>query len=1530
MWFKKTIDEVEDYPLPGTERAMDAHAAVYAMAAAASDAVVVHAVPETTEMTGPLKTLASQAYGPVSDLPVIIRQVEGLQPLTALVTGYAMAGLRATALVGELTSAHDALYAMAGKRLPCVINMICRAVHRQAGVLHGGHDGYYGVADAGFFQLFARNVQEATDFTMIAHRIAELTLTPGLCACDLYETSHSVQTVRLPDRDLIRLYLGRSGDEIDTPTPAQSVLYGARRRRIPRLMDPDHPAGIGSIQGEESYFRALAASRTFFASHIEEITHRAMQEFRALTGRFYGPLSGYHADDADILVIAQGAVVEALEAVVDHLRSNERVKAGVVNLSLFRPFPGARLTHLLKGKKAVTILERVDQPLAEDQPLAREVRSAIDKAVENGHAGDDTGLYNAYAAYRKSGDRPQVFSGTYGVGGALPTFGDLLAVFRNMLPAGSRKKRFYTGIDFDRSHRRFPHLQTLQQRLHLNYPGLSDLSLPGVENGSPPDASGQWVLLHALSSQGGLFAGNLFAQALADALHRRVRTFPQGGLEPGLQTARMTIAHTGTDRVIAATPDTPDTLLISSYKILDTLPWVGAIREGGTVIVESNRSPEDLWQGLSGRTIREIRTHAVRLYVIDARTIAHETASNPSFIDQLAVWALLGAYLRTSSQISEGDAEQVRTHLRARLDTLLHPAHYLVEDIETVITRGADECVELPWTSWKTPAHPETESAAPWTVRQATLWDGTVFDLTRFWHSVGYFYDNGMSEETLIDPYLATGIVPGRSSAFRDMTPYRTRLPHWLPENCTGCSLCWTYCPDSALPSTIQSASSLIRTGMDACGKNAGMVQMQRIIDPLAKQVDRLIAGDGLHQYTTLGPVMKDAFDQLLERMAPPDHIREALTEEFQHVYDLLASAPVARTEAFFDTPYKRDRRGRLLSIFLNPLSCTGCGICVEVCPEQAFVWTEQTPERLEQCHRHRQFQRMLPEIPDDLLDTLLSTTDPQTLTRRLLADAPYHSVVGGGALTGHGVKIAVHLLTATIESVMRLRFKAHIDKLSRLVERLEDKIQGRVADTLKINDFEQFGQRLSRLSGGDLTGQKLVELIGDETENVGAAQLQRLNDLLNRLREQRRRYLDGAGGTGRARMIMTIDPGNASYGNETYPYNPYPHPWVCHLPGEAPALAEGIFEGLVRSLAEEVKTCRLVELELNDAYVPAEHDALFAAGDGRFFNGDEWALVPPVLVLGHTGVTRWEDISRLLSSPYPIKIALLNTQGLVINDRTVVRQEEDPGILALRRRDVFVLQTTIGNPGHGMQGIIEGLNQPYPALFHIYAPDPSTNGIAPEKVVDQAQLAFRSRAFPLFRFSPKSDPLLTLAENPEPDRTWTPWEMTVTEPSGVVSSFAVPLTVADWAFREARFRDCFRLVSRGDLNDRMKPVPEYLDLDSEHREGMDAYIHVTDAHGRHFLAIISSAMISAVEDRQTLWKELQELAAADAGLHVRGVTPAAQPRTEPGTMPNAEYDRVAYQRLTERLLRLCGYGRDTDFFNRSLRQFLSEDRRDA
>lgn len=1509
MRWRKAKPE-ENYPHTGRMDALDGLSAAGTFEKQACDAIVTET---STALDGLTRTVRP-------DRGAFTTQTSDPARAIATAAGLTAAGARASAFVTHLAGARPELTAAAGKHLPFLVHLVCRAMTRQASSSNAGHDDYHAAGDTGCFTFFAANAQQAADFAAIARRVAERSLTPGICAQDLYETSHSVQNLNILDERFVQEYLGASDDTITSPTPAQAVAFGEDRRRVPVLLDPDRPAGVGGTQDRDSYQRAIAAGQTFFAAHIDAIIDEAFEEFGRLTGRSYGKISSYAVADAEYVVVGQGSIIDDLRNAVDYVRETDKIKVGVIGIHVARPFPGREIARLLKGKRAVTVLERTDASLSEDRPLVIQIRTAFDKALDNGAARDEA-PYPGYESYRLD-DKPQIFSGAYGVGAGNPSASHLVAVFRNMLPTAGRRRRFFLDTESAPDTSRFPHLETLSQQLAKSYPEQSLHSLPAADNVQMPPSGADAMHIYALSAQGALEAVDVAARTLAVDMGLYVRTLPEGGLSPALHPARITLAFAA--ELPSKWPTTANAALVSGEQLIGNVLSESFIENGGTVVVETNRAPAEVWAALPPRVTRWFREKNLRLLVIDARRIATEIASHSGTIDQLAVWALLGAWIERCPHASSLELGLFSDGLEVRIANMIGAEHPLVNDIPRAVQRGAAEAVEVAQTSGEEKTVGE-QVDAPWTVRRVAKGDDTVFDPARFWRSVGYLYDTGQPQNTLADPHLAAGIVPGGSSAFRDLTSYRIRMPQWLAENCTGCGSCWAQCPESSLPPTIQSLSALVRAGMAAAEKNGQpMVQMNRIADHLAKQASRIVEKGGPQPYTTAKAVFDVAFGELVERMNLDDKALAAVTTEYEAVLQVMGDLPVCRTEIFFDEPNKAEKgSGTLLSIALNPMSCTACGICIEACDDDALEWVEQTADAVTSLKRTSEFHRSLPEVTEAMMDRYL-TDDPGSQVNRLLDKHAYHAMVGGdGGMPGSGAKTAVHLITGAVESVMRPRFDAHVARLTTLVDRLERKIQGEFTGAVEINDFDAFARRLDGLKRSDIASGDLMEIVGpNRPKTIDGERLRYLTELLQQMKALKDRYTGETTGVPRARMILAIDAGSESALHVTYPYNPYPHPWISHVSGDATALGEGVFIGLVRRLAGEFRTCRIVELELDDAYESKTHDPFFARFDWTQFTDEEWQIVPPVIVVGGPRTMTPGSVAGLLGGRLPVKCVVIDTEGATVDGRPA---RAGLARLALAQRQGYVLQSSTGNPGHLIAGVIDGIERHGPALFRVYAPDPELSGIAPEDVVKQARRGYESRAWPLFTFDPERA-ALSLDGNPDAGAEWKREAMTVREPSGQESKIHVSLTPADWAVHEGRFQNYFQLLSTGRRNDAMKPLADYLRLDAAAREGIEPYVEVTDARNRRMIAVVRPAMVARAGEAARLWRDLQALAGTVAAPVAKVTTskrepaPADVPVTAP---PGIGVDTDVYEHVAGRLLQLCGYSGDPEFFEQSLREFV-------
>src|SRR5919109_952893 len=152
--------------------------------------------------------------------------------------------------------------------------------------------------------------------------------------------------------------------------------------------------------------QGVVARRDNFVEPILDFFEAAYKGFAALTGRYYGLVSQYKCEDADTVFVSLGSAAENIEAAVDYLREKRGAKVGSIHPNVFRPFPDAAIVKALAGKKNVIILERTDEPMAGDNPMGRDIRTALAKALQG-----EEGLPHITAD-----QIPRLFAGVYGLG----------------------------------------------------------------------------------------------------------------------------------------------------------------------------------------------------------------------------------------------------------------------------------------------------------------------------------------------------------------------------------------------------------------------------------------------------------------------------------------------------------------------------------------------------------------------------------------------------------------------------------------------------------------------------------------------------------------------------------------------------------------------------------------------------------------------------------------------------------------------------------------------------------------------------------------------------------------------------------------------------------------------------------------------------------------------------------------------------------------------------------------------------------
>jgi pyruvate-ferredoxin/flavodoxin oxidoreductase len=1505
---------------PGIPTAVDGSAAIVAMETAASEAAGAYPITPATPMGEGWAAARAAGRTNVHGRPLIFFEPEGEHAAAAVTAGLAMVGLRATNFSSGqgLAYMHESLYAAAGRRLAYVLNVACRAMTKQAVSIHCGHDDYHAVDDTGFFQLFAKDVQEVADLDLIAHRIAELSLNPGICAQDGFLTSHAVESVRLPERELVREYLGDPADLVESPTPAQRLVFGECRRRIPEMFDLDDPAALGVVQNQDAYQQGVAAQRPFYFDHVRELADRAFDEFAALTGRRYARCSGHRVEDAEYVIVGQGSVVSSAEAVADHLRATRKLRVGVVNVRMFRPFPADLLIALLAGKRAVAVLERVDQPLAVDPPLLREIRAAMSKGLENSRA---RGGARPHADLPGCpADRiPDFYSGCFGLGSRDLQPADLVAAVENMLERGGKRRQFYLGIDFVRKGTRLPKLQIWQERVLEHYPHIADLALAPAPAVDLRPAGSIAVRIHSLAGRGTMAMGKTLALTAAELLGLFVKTSPKHGADKrGLSTSFHALLAPEPVRLAGELHDA-DVVLAPDPSVFHHATPLAGLAEGGVLVIQG-ATPEAVWQALPPAAQRTIQQRKIRLFHLDAFAIASQEASEPELRHRMQGAAFVGAFFRALATTGRASLDEAALfdRVRARLGRqFAADGERVVDENAAVIRRGFTEVREIDVTAVQAAAPVAGVAHVPALLDRPRSRPG-LGDGGRFWESVGYLYATG--QDALADPYAALAAIPAVTGVLRDLTDVRLEVPEFVAAKCTGCGQCWTQCPDAAIPGVVNTVDEVLQAGLAMAAGGRSLDRLRQVLRPLADEVRRALKTTA---FTSFGDALAAAWTALGAKLGVEAERRAALDADFAAVQAVLADAPLAKTAVFFDGPEAKERgTGGLLSVTVNPEACKGCNICVDVCPDGALRTVRQADGIVERLRRHWALWQHLPETDDRYVGLAGQADGIGTVPALLLKKENYRSMVGGdAACMGCGEKTAMHLVVSAVNALVLPRVRAHVARLDELIAGLDAR-----ARSILVSDADL-----------DAVQAPAPGAVGIPLEETKRQHVERISTMLRHLRELRWRYTEGPGGRGRATCGVTNATGCSSVWASTFPYNPYPFPWVSHLAQDAPSIAIGVFEGHMRKMALGFAAVRRAELELGGEYDAEVHEPELARLDWPRFTDDELALCPPILAVGGDGAMLdigFQNLSRLLASGKPIRVVVLDNQvysntggqacggsfrgqaaemaGGAGRGREETRKEL--ALLAMAHRNVFLLQSSQAVPAHLLTGILAGLQSRYPAVLALHCPCPPEHGIGDEAGPRAARLAVESRAYPLLVYDPGAGATMSerlrLDGNPAVQETWPEYELAYVDEAGADRRMRLPLTIADWAATEARFRQHFSAPSADVADTELVPFHEYLKLARSEREGKQPFIHVAGRDRRLGRLVVGDEVVRLAEDRQEVWHLLREMAGVTgrerameaefarklAALQAEYETKLADLRTR--------YPRLIARRLAEGLLR--------------------------
>ena len=329
-------------------------AVAYAIRQVSPDVMPAFPITPSTEIPQMVSTYIANGQLSTEFIPV-----ESEHSAMSAAIGAEAAGARtmtATSSAG-LSYMWEELLLAASNRLPIVLTLVNRTLSGPININCDHTDGM-GARDTGWIQIYAENNQEAYDNYIQAYPIAENSKVhlPVMICQDGFITSHGVENITLMEDELVKNFVG-------TYNPSDFLL------------NSDMPMAVGPYATSPFVMEARKAQAEAM-KNAKDVILKVAADFEKISGRKYGLFEEYRMDDADYCMVIMGSAAGTAKDAVDALR-DKGIKAGLLKIRVFRPFPAEEIAAALKNCRAVAILDRCESYNGNGAPLSAEITAGM-------------------------------------------------------------------------------------------------------------------------------------------------------------------------------------------------------------------------------------------------------------------------------------------------------------------------------------------------------------------------------------------------------------------------------------------------------------------------------------------------------------------------------------------------------------------------------------------------------------------------------------------------------------------------------------------------------------------------------------------------------------------------------------------------------------------------------------------------------------------------------------------------------------------------------------------------------------------------------------------------------------------------------------------------------------------------------------------------------------------------------------------------------------------------------------------------
>ena len=698
-------------------KTIDGNTAAVHVAYALSDVAAIYPITPSTSMGETADEWSARGRKNIFGQTLNVKQMQSEAGAAGAVHGSLAAGSLTTTFTASqgLLLMIPNMYKISGELLPCVFHVSARALASHALSIFGDHSDVMSVRQAGFAMLASGSVQEVMDLALVSHLSAIEGSVPFLHFFDGFRTSSEIQKIELIDYDNI----------------AGLVNRDAIREFRARAMNPENPHIRGTAQNPDIYFQGREAANPFY-DQIPTIVEESMAKVGALTGRQYKLFDYIGHPDADRIIISMGSSTETIEEVINALNAKGE-RLGLVKVRLYRPFS---VEHFLSAI-----------------PSTVEKISVLDRTKEPGAIGDP--LYmDVCAAFKEYGDMPQISGGRYGLGSKEFTPSMVKAVFDNMRSVGV-KNHFTVGITDDVTYKSLP----VDENFDTSPEGTVQCKFWGL--GSDGTVGANKSAIKIIGDNTDMFAQGYFAYD-----SKKSGGITVSHLRFGDQPIQSTYLVNSADFVACHKSN-----YVEIYDVLD------GIKEGGTFLLNSPWSPEDMETALPASVRKTIADKKLKFFNVDAVKIAESVG--------------LGGRINMIMQTAFFSLANVLPFEEA--------VAYLKADIKKTYGKKGNKIVQMNIDAVDQTLENLKEIKVPVSWSDATGTGAAAFsEVPDFVEKVMRPMLNQKGDELPVSAFEPDGVFPVGTTRF-EKRGVAINVPEWIAENCIQCNQCSFVCPHAAI-----------------------------------------------------------------------------------------------------------------------------------------------------------------------------------------------------------------------------------------------------------------------------------------------------------------------------------------------------------------------------------------------------------------------------------------------------------------------------------------------------------------------------------------------------------------------------------------------------------------------------------------------------------------------------------------------------------------------------------------------------------